>query len=91
MPTNYKAPCASCKQKYARSNHLPFMNKTVSKEVMKTTRTGKKCMRKRTEHNKKLHRNRETIASLCLESINGNITAVLTKKISPTKKVFGKL
>ena len=29
---------ALCKQKYARGNHLPFMNKTLSKEVMKRTK-----------------------------------------------------
>ena len=31
---NHHAPC---KQKFARGNHLPFMNKTVSKEIMKRT------------------------------------------------------
>ena len=29
---------ARCKQKYTRGNHLPFMNKTISKEIMKRTR-----------------------------------------------------
>ena len=29
---------APCKQKYMRGNHLPFMNKTTSKEIMKNTR-----------------------------------------------------
>ena len=32
---NYRAPC---KQKYARGNDLPFINKTFSKEIMKRTR-----------------------------------------------------
>ena len=29
---------ALCKQKYARKSHLPFVNKTFSKEIMKTAR-----------------------------------------------------
>ena len=29
---NYHTPC---KQKYVRGNHLPFMNKSLSKEIMK--------------------------------------------------------
>ena len=32
---NYHAPC---KQKYVRGNHLPFMKKILSKEIMKRTR-----------------------------------------------------
>ena len=32
---NYHEPC---KQKFPRGNHLPFMNKTLSKEIMKRTR-----------------------------------------------------
>ena len=33
----------------------------------------------------------QTIMSLCLGNPNGNITAVLTKKVLPTIKNFGKL
>ena len=31
---NYHEPC---KQKFARGNHLPFMNKILSKEIMQKT------------------------------------------------------
>ena len=33
---NYHTPC---KQKYVRGNHLPFMNKSLSKEIMKKKHT----------------------------------------------------
>ena len=32
---NYHAPC---KQKHTRGNHLPFIKKTLSKEIIKTIR-----------------------------------------------------
>ena len=47
---NYHAPC---KQKYARGNHLPFMNKTLSKEIMKRTRLRNKFLKNRNDYNKR--------------------------------------
>ena len=52
-----------CQQKYSRSNHLPFMNKTISKETMKRTRLRKKLhivhctqiLKNRTDENKSRH------------------------------------
>ena len=47
---NYYAPC---KQKYARGNHLPFINKTLSKEIMKSTRLRNKFLKNRNDYNKR--------------------------------------
>ena len=47
---NYHAPC---KQKYARGNHLPFMNKTLSKEIMKRTRLRNKFLKNKNDYNKR--------------------------------------
>ena len=44
---------APCKQKYVRGNHLPFMNKTLSKEIMRRTRLRNKFFRNRNDYNKR--------------------------------------
>ena len=48
------------KQKYARGNHMPFMNKTLSKEIMKRTKLRNKFLKEGTNESKKpytSHRN----------------------------------
>ena len=46
---NYHAPC---KQKYVRGNHLPFINMSVSKEIMTRTRLRNKFLKDRNKENK---------------------------------------
>ena len=41
------------KQKFVRGNHLPFMNKTLSKAVMHRTRFRNKYLRNKTDENKR--------------------------------------
>ena len=41
------------KQKYARGNHMHFMNKALSKEIMTRTRLRNKFLKDRSEENKK--------------------------------------
>ena len=41
------------KQKYARGNHMPFMTKTLSKEIMKRTKLRNKFLKERTDESKK--------------------------------------
>ena len=40
------------KKKYARGNHMPFINKTLSKEIMKRTKLRNKFLKERTEENR---------------------------------------
>ena len=47
---NYHAPC---QQQYARKNHLPLINKTLSKETMKRTRLRNKFLKNRNGYNKR--------------------------------------
>ena len=47
---NHHAPA---KQKFARGNHLPFMNKTLSKVIMHRTRFRNKYLRNKTDANKR--------------------------------------
>ena len=44
---------ASSKKKYIRGNHLPFMNKELSKEIMRTTRLWNNFLRNRSDENKR--------------------------------------
>ena len=41
------------KQKCARGNHIPFINKTLSKEIMKRTKLRNKFLKERTDESKK--------------------------------------
>ena len=41
------------KQKYARGNHMPFMNKTLSKEIVKRTKFHNKFLKERTDESKR--------------------------------------
>ena len=44
---------APCKQKYTWGNQFPFMNKTISKEIMKKTRFRNQFLKNRTDENKR--------------------------------------
>ena len=54
---------APSKKKYIRGNHLPFMNKELSKEVMHRTRLRNNFLRNRSDENKKSIPSNETTAS----------------------------
>ena len=41
------------KQKYERGNHMPFMNKTLPRDIMTRTRLRNKFLKNRSEGNKK--------------------------------------
>ena len=41
------------KQKYARGNHVPFMNRALSKEIMTRTRLRNNFLKDRSEENKR--------------------------------------
>ena len=47
---NHHAPC---KKNYARGNHLPFIDNTLSKEVMKLTRLKNKFLKDRNDYNER--------------------------------------
>ena len=49
------------KQKNARGNHMHFMNKALSKEIMTRTRLRNKFLKDRSEENKKSTQNNATI------------------------------
>ena len=50
------------KQKYVRGNHMPFMNKTHSKEIMEKTKLCNKFLKERTDKAKNYTHHNEIIA-----------------------------
>ena len=52
-----------CKQKHVRGNHLPFMNKTLSKETMTRTRLRNEFLKNKTEENKRKYRKQRNYLS----------------------------
>ena len=72
---------APCNQKYTRGNHLPFMNKTILKEIKKRTRFWNQFLKNRTGENKKGTQNKATILSHSSEKQKHSIIVTLMKKI----------
>ena len=50
------------KKKFTRGNHMPFINKTLSKEIMKRTKLRNKFLKDRTEENRNRYASQRTIA-----------------------------
>ena len=55
---DYDAPC---RQKYTRDNHLPFMNKTISIEIINRARFRNQFLKNRTDQNRSSTQNKGTI------------------------------
>ena len=51
------------KQKFVRGNHLPFMDKTLSKAIMHRTRFCKKYLRNKTDKSKRNYTKQRNTAS----------------------------
>ena len=79
------------KQKYARGNHMPFMNRALSKEIMTRTRLRNNFLKNRSEENKrKYSKQRNYCVSLLRKSKSeyfGNLNEK-KKKISDNKKFW---
>ena len=56
---------APSKKKYIRGNHLPFINKELSKAIMNRTRLRNVYLRKRSEKRKKQKKVFQTAELLC--------------------------
>ena len=52
MSSTFRSVWSVWKQKYASSNHIPFINKTLSKEIMKKTKLYTKFLKDRMNENK---------------------------------------
>ena len=80
---NYHAPC---KQKYARGNHLPFMNETLPKEIMKKTRLRNIFLKNKNDYNKReFSKQRNYFVCLLLVNLKSYIIVILLKNVTDNK------
>ena len=74
------------KQKYARGNHMPFMNRALSKEIMTRTRLRNNFLKDRSEENKrKYSKQRNYCVSLLRKSKSYHFGNLNEKNISDNK------
>ena len=69
------------KQKYARGNHMPFMNKTPSKEIMKRT----KFLKEITDESKKRYTSQRNYCVSLLKKTKKNYSSLNEKDVSDNK------
>ena len=78
------------KQKYARGNHMPFMNKTLSKEIMKRTKLRNKFLKERTDESKKRYTLQRNYCVSLLKKTKKNYYDSLNEKDVSDNKTFWK-
>ena len=78
------------KQKYARGNHMPFMNKALSKEIMTRTRLRNKFLKDRSEENKKKYSKQRNYCVSLLRKSKSNYFGNLNDKNINDNKTFWK-
>ena len=78
------------KQKYARGNHVPFMNKTLSKENMKRTKLRNKSLKERTDESKKRYTSQRNYCVSLLKKTKKNYYNSLNEKDASDNKPFWK-
>ena len=78
---------APSKKMYTRGNHLPFMNKELSKAIMNRTRLRNVYLRKRsTENRKKYSKQRDYCVSLLRRAKRKYYSSLHAKSITDNKK-----
>ena len=78
------------KQKYARGNHMPFMNKALSKEIMRRTRLRNKFLKDRSEENKKKYSKQRNYCVSLLRKSKSDYFGNLNEKNINDNKTFWK-
>ena len=81
---------APCKQKHLRENHLPFMNKTLSKEIMMRTRLRSRFLKNRTEENKRKHMKQRNYCVSLLRKVKSEYYSNRNEKDVTDNKMFSK-
>ena len=83
---NYHAPC---KQKYARGNHLPLMNKSFSKEIMKIARLRNKFLKDRNKENKRRYSKQRNYCVSLIRKMKKDYYSILDiKKVTDNKIIL---
>ena len=79
---------ALSKKKYTRGNHLPFMNKELSKAIMNRTRLRNVYLRKRSDENRKKHSKQRNYCVSLLGITKRNYYSSLDAKSVTDNKTF---
>ena len=94
-PTCYKNPAnlscnsqAPSKKKYTRGNHLPFINKELSKAIMNSTRLRNVYLRKRSDENRKKYSKQRNYCVLLLRRTKRKYYSSLDEKSITDNKTF---
>ena len=78
------------KQKYARGNDMPFMNRALSKEIMTRTRLQNNFLKDRSEENKRKYSKQRNYCVSLLRKSKSEYFGNLNEKKSAITKHFGK-
>ena len=81
---------APCKQKHVRGNHLPFINKTVSKEIMTRTRFRNRFLKNRAEENKRKYMKQWNYCVSLLRKVKSEYYSNPDEKDVTDNKIFWK-
>ena len=79
------------KKKYTRDNHLPFMNKELSKAIMNRKRLRNVCLRKRSDENRKRYSKQRNYCVSLLRRTKRKYYSSLDKRSVTHKRHFGEL
>ena len=78
------------KQKYAKGNHMPFMNKILSKEIMKRTKFCNKFLKERIDESKKRYASQRNYCVSLLKKTKKDYYNSLNEKAVSNNKTFWK-
>ena len=79
---------APSKKKYTRGNHLPFMNKELSKAIMNRTRLRNVYLRKRSDENRKKYSKQRNYCVSLLRRTKRNYYSSLDAKSDTGNNTF---
>ena len=79
---------APYKKKYTPGNHFPFMNKTISKEIMKRTRFRNQFLKNRTDENKSRYTKQRNYCVSLLRKTKTQYYSNLNEKNVTDNKTF---
>ena len=78
------------RKKYARDSHMSFINKTLSKKIMKRTKIRKKFLKDRTEENRNRYASQRNYCVSLLKKTIKEYFSNLNEKMYATTKRSGK-
>ena len=84
---DYDAPC---RQKYTRDNHLPFMNKTISIEIINRARFRNQFIKNRTDQNRSRYIKQRNYCASLLRKVKTQYHSNLNERNVTDNKTFWK-